>query len=43
VNGEAMPCTTRANPHRRGAALVANGALMRRLSAKGNVLAIELG
>ena len=43
VNGEAMPYTTRANPHRRGAALVANSALMSRLSAKGNVLVIELG
>ncbi len=43
LNGEAMPYTTRANPHRRGAALVDNGALLRRLSAKGNVLAIDLG
>ena len=43
VNGEAMPYNTRANPHRRGAALVANSALMRRLSAKGNVLAIDVG
>jgi cellobiose phosphorylase len=42
LNGEAMPYTTRANPHRRGAALVANSALLRRLSAKGNVLAIDL-
>ena len=43
VNGEGMPYITRTNPHRRGAALVANSALMRRLSAKGNVLAIEVG
>jgi cellobiose phosphorylase len=43
VNGEAMPYATRANPHRRGAALVDNSALLRRLAAKGNVLAIELG
>jgi cellobiose phosphorylase len=43
VNGEAMPYITRANPHRRGAALVANSEVMRRMSAKGNVLAIELG
>jgi CRISPR-associated protein Csx3 len=43
VNGEALPYTTRANPHRRGAALVANSALLPRLSAKGNVVAIDLG
>jgi cellobiose phosphorylase len=43
VNGEAMPFITRANPHRRGAAVVANSALMRRLSAKGNVLTVEVG
>ncbi len=43
VNGEALPYTTRANPHRRGAALVANSALLPRLSANGNVLAIDLG
>jgi cellobiose phosphorylase len=43
VNGEAMPYINRANLHRRGAAVVANSALMRRLSAKGNVLAIEVG
>ena len=43
VNGEAMPYITRANPHRPGAALVANSALMRRLSAKENFLAIEVG
>jgi len=42
LNGEPVPYTTRANPHRRGAAVVAHGALMRRLSAEGNVLAIEL-
>ena len=43
VNGEPMQYTTRANPHRRGAALVANSALLRRLSTTGNVLAIDLG
>jgi 1,2-beta-oligoglucan phosphorylase len=43
VNGEALPYTTRANPHRRGAALVANSALLPRLSANGNVVAIDLG
>ena len=42
VNGEALPYATRANPHRRGAALVANSALIPKLSAQGNVLAIEL-
>jgi cellobiose phosphorylase len=43
VNGEALPYTLRANPHRRGAALVANGALMRKLAAKDNVLTVEVG
>jgi 1,2-beta-oligoglucan phosphorylase len=42
ANGEALPYTTRANPHRRGAAVVANSALARRLSNDRNVLAIEL-
>jgi 1,2-beta-oligoglucan phosphorylase len=43
VNGEGLSFTTRANPHRRGAALVDRGALLRKLSAKENVLVIELG
>jgi cellobiose phosphorylase len=43
VNGEAMAYTSRANPHRRGAALVDHSALLRRLAAKGNVLAIDVG
>jgi len=43
VNGEGMPFITRTNPHRRGAALVATSSLLRRLSAEGNVLAIEVG
>ncbi len=43
ANGEAMPYTTRANPHRRGAAVVANSALMPRLSATSSSLVIELG
>jgi hypothetical protein len=43
ANGEAMPYVTGANPHRRGAALIAKSALMGKLSAKGNVLAIEVG
>ena len=42
VNREAIPFTTRANPHRRGAALVPNNELTRRLSAQGNVVAIDL-
>jgi cellobiose phosphorylase len=43
VNGESMPYTTRANPHRRGAAVVAKSAIGPKLSARANVLAIELG
>ncbi|HEX5049531.1 MAG TPA: hypothetical protein VFX89_20635, partial [Gammaproteobacteria bacterium] len=43
VNGAALPYSTRANPHRRGAAVVAKSAIMSRLAANGNVLAIELG
>ena len=35
VNGEALPYTTRANPHRRGAALVANSALMPQVIREG--------
>jgi CRISPR-associated protein Csx3 len=42
LNGEPVPFTARANPHRRGAAVVAHEALRRKLSAEGNVLAIEL-
>jgi cellobiose phosphorylase len=42
LNGEALPYTTRANPHRSGAALVANSELLRKLAAKGNVLTIDL-
>jgi len=42
VNGQALAYTTRANPHRRGAAVVANGALARGLSERSNTLAIEL-
>jgi len=43
LNGEVLPHTTRANPHRRGAAMVAKSAIMSGLAANGNVLAIELG
>jgi 1,2-beta-oligoglucan phosphorylase len=42
LNGEEIPYTIRANPHRRGAALVANSELARRLSAKGNVVVVDL-
>jgi cellobiose phosphorylase len=42
VNGEAVTYAARANPHRRGAAVVANSALMHRLSEGGNVLVVEL-
>jgi len=42
VNGEAVPYSSRANPHRRGAAVVAYEALRPKLSAKANILAIEL-
>ena len=43
LNGEALPYTSRANPHRPGAALVANSVLLRGFAAKDNVLVIELG
>jgi cellobiose phosphorylase len=43
VNGVGVPFTTRPNPHRRGAALVAHSALIPKLSAKENVLVIEVG
>jgi cellobiose phosphorylase len=43
VNGQVLPHTTRANPHRPGAALVAKSALLPTLSATGNVMSIEVG
>jgi cellobiose phosphorylase len=43
LNGEAVRFTNRANPHRRGAAVVANSALLHKMSAEGNVLSIDLG
>jgi CRISPR-associated protein Csx3 len=43
VNGAVMPFTTRPNPHRRGAALVANSDQMHSLSVDENVLVVELG
>jgi cellobiose phosphorylase len=41
--GQVLPHTTRANPHRPGAALVAKSALLPTLSATGNVMSIEVG
>ncbi|HET8699130.1 MAG TPA: hypothetical protein VFO94_16725, partial [Gammaproteobacteria bacterium] len=43
VNGQVLPHTLRANPHRPGAALVAKSALLPTLSAAGNVMSIEVG
>ena len=43
LNGEALPFTHRANPHRRGAALVAKPALLTRLTSERNTLTIEIG
>ena len=43
LNGVAVRSRARPNPHRRGAALVAHSALLPKLSAKENVLVIELG
>ena len=43
VNDEKLPFTTRANPHRRGAALIEKKALARKLSGKANLLSVELG
>ena len=43
LNGEAVRFSTRANPHRRGAAVVGSSALLHKMSAEGNVMSIELG
>ena len=43
LNGAPLAFTTRANPHRRGAALVARGELTGRLLERNNVLNIEVG
>jgi cellobiose phosphorylase len=43
ANGEAVPFATRANAHRRGAAVVAKSALKHKLVAEKNVLSIDLG
>jgi cellobiose phosphorylase len=43
LNDQSMAFTSRANPHRRGAALISKGALTRTLAADRNVLAIDIG
>lgn len=43
LNGERLPFTLAANPHRRGAARVPAGAVLDRLTRKRNTLAIDLG
>ena len=43
LNETALPFDTEANPHRRGAALVAMAAVAERLQARGNVLRIDIG
>jgi 1,2-beta-oligoglucan phosphorylase len=43
LNGERLPFTRAANPHRRGAAQVTAGAVLDRLTRNRNTLAIDLG
>jgi cellobiose phosphorylase len=43
LNGEKLPFTRDANPHRRGAARVAAAAVLDRLTPSRNTLAIDLG
>lgn len=43
LNETALPFDTEANPHRRGAALVAMGAVAKLLRATGNALRIDIG
>jgi cellobiose phosphorylase len=43
LNETALPFDTEANPHRRGAALVAMAAVAERLQARDNVLRIDIG
>jgi hypothetical protein len=43
LNGDRLPFTREANPHRRGAARVAAAAVVDRLSRSRNTLAIDLG
>jgi hypothetical protein len=43
LNGTPLTFTSRHNPHRRGAAVVDRNAVIERLTAAKNVLAIEVG
>ncbi|HWN69799.1 MAG TPA: hypothetical protein VNM90_19290 [Haliangium sp.] len=43
LNGAALPFTSRANPHRRGAAVVPMAAVKERLAAERGTMTIELG
>jgi cellobiose phosphorylase len=43
LNGEKLPFTREANPHRRGAVRVAAGTVLDRLTRNRNILAIDLG
>jgi hypothetical protein len=43
LNGEALSFTCDANPHRRGAGLVAMDGVMARLASERNVLDIDIG
>ncbi|MGH8325259.1 MAG: hypothetical protein ACRET2_00690, partial [Steroidobacteraceae bacterium] len=43
LNGEKLPFTCAANPHRRGAARVSAGSVLDRLGRSRNALAIDLG
>ncbi len=43
LNGQRLPFTTEANPHRRGAALVERSAMLQRLASGPNRLQIEIG
>ena len=43
LNGQPLSFTTRANPHRRGAALVARSTVLERMTADGNTLRIDVG
>ena len=43
LNGEKLPFTLEANPHRRGSARLSAGAVLDRLTRSRNTLAIDLG
>ena len=43
LNGEKLPFTREANPHRRGAARLPAGSVLDRLGRTRNALAIDLG